>query len=161
MTKRRRGGYTLVELVASLASAAALLLGLGGALAVTLRATDIQRQQALSLRQTQLALQDLARDIQSAQIVPERGASAMTLSVADRNANGSSETIRYAWSGSAGSALVRELNGTSADWIDDVHYFNAQYTTSGGRLYSVQLELQIGSDPRARLTMQAACLNLP
>jgi hypothetical protein len=58
----------------------------------------------------------------------ERTAKAVTFTVPDRNGDNQPETIRYAWSGTAGAPLTREYNnGPAAAVADDVKSLDFTY----------------------------------
>jgi hypothetical protein len=56
------------------------------------------------------AMDQITRDLKTATSITERSATAIGVSVPDRNGDGSAESIRYAWAG-VGSPITRQYNG--------------------------------------------------
>lgn len=127
-TNCRAGGFTVLELMVSLASASLLMAGVSSSIFIALRATDTSRTP------TAYALEGLARlsdmsELQYAQTAAEQTATAVTVTVPDRNdPDTNPETIRYAWSGTPGDPLTRQYNGGAvAPVADDVYLFAIDY----------------------------------
>ncbi len=124
----RRRGFSLLETVVSLGSAAILTVSLGASLVVASRGLDLntapdgQRVDAARLAR------EVAQDLQQATRFTERTATATTFLVPDRDADGDPESIRYAWSGSAGAPLTYSLNGgLSVNLASGVQSLNLTY----------------------------------
>ncbi len=120
-------GHTLIEMVTALAVVGILLLAAASAMLVASRAVDPDSP----LRTTHAAAEAaarLAQELQVAEAFSERQSTSVAFTVADRDADGSAETIRYAWSGTAGDPLTRACNGgTAVTVIQDVHDFHLGY----------------------------------
>lgn len=128
--KRRQSlrGFTLVELVISMAVATILLAGLTSAVMLAAQALPGKERLADKLLQEARVLDQLVGELQSALFFAERATQAITFTVADRNGDGSPERIRYAWSGAAGDPLTRQYNGgTVVNVLENVHQFNLGY----------------------------------
>ena len=126
-TTRPAGGYTLVEMVAALAIVSILMLGVGSAMLVASRAVDPGTRPRVTHTAAEAAAR-VAGDIEFAVAFTERAAHAVTFTVADRDGDGSEETIRYAWSGAAGDPLTRQVNGgTAVTVLDDVRECDLSY----------------------------------
>lgn len=110
----RLRGFTLMELVISLAASAVLLAGMASAIMIASRALPGSEQELDAEVQALLALEQLATEIAGAIAVPERTARALTLIVPDRNDDSHDEVIRYTWDGQTGSPLLRTYNGGKA-----------------------------------------------
>jgi hypothetical protein len=103
-------------MVAALAIVSVLVLGVASAMLVATRAVEPHTPP----RATHAAR--LMRELEFATGFTERAAHAVTFTVADRNGDASEETIRFAWSGTAGDPLTRRYNaGTAVAVLDDVH----------------------------------------
>jgi len=90
-----RAGYTLIEMMISLAAGAILLAGLGSTIVVSSQAWSKNlspRQQA----DTCEATRRIHDDLQFALQFSERTSQAATFTVPDRDGDGVKETIRYA-----------------------------------------------------------------
>ncbi|MBM4074622.1 MAG: hypothetical protein FJ267_03150, partial [Planctomycetes bacterium] len=73
---------------------------------------------------------DLLADLQRATGFTERTAKAVTFTVPDRDGNGRPETLRYAWSGTAGNPLTLQVNGGPVQNIAlNVQQFALSYQT--------------------------------
>jgi Tfp pilus assembly protein FimT len=125
-----RLAYTLAELLVSLAAASILLTGLASTVVVASRALPADGQLTSQVTLQSEVLDQLAADLQYARYVTERTAHTITFVVRDRNGDGSSERIRYAWSGTAGDPLTRQYNGGSAATVlENVQQFDLAYVT--------------------------------
>lgn len=114
----------MIELVVSLVGASVLMLGLGSALLIAVSGSDPSLTPAAATRTAHGALSDFLAEIEFAESVTEITPTAMTFVVPDRDADGNPETIRYAWSGTPGEPLTRQLNaGNEAKFVEDVHAF--------------------------------------
>jgi len=109
VTTRLRA-FTLVELVASTAVAAILMTGLASALLLATRALPNEDCPAGQVLGGARILDEIVADLQAAQAVVEHTAWSLTFLVADRDRDGVSERIRYAWSGTAADPLTRQCN---------------------------------------------------
>jgi len=122
-------GHTLIEMVAALAIVGILMLGIASAVLMASRAVDPQNPQ-LARRAAAEAVERLVRDLQFATDFHARSSTSVRFVVPDRRRDGDTapETIRYAWSGTAGDPLTRVYNGSDpAVVIDDVHEFTLTY----------------------------------
>lgn len=60
------------------------------------------------------AADQIIDDLKVATAISEQSATAITMTVPDRDGDGSPETIRYSWTGLPGAPLLRKYNGRSA-----------------------------------------------
>ena len=126
----RHSGVTLIELIVSLTASSFLLVGVGSALYIAAQSTDPQLGGVQGTVDGSQMLFDLAAELEFAQSFSERTATSVTFTVADRNADAAPETIRYAWSGTAGDPLTRQYNGgTVINVVENVYDFNLDYRT--------------------------------
>ncbi len=125
-----RGGFTLLEVMVASASATILLVGLASSVFVVSQAFDSSDVTMVRNLDAGFAADDILSDLQFATRFTERTATAVTFKVPDRNGDGADETIRYAWAGSAGDPLTKELNGSApVSILDDVAALNLEYFT--------------------------------
>ena len=170
LANRRRLGYTLIELVASIAATSILMAGMGSVMFVAARSTNDSTTPAMQIAASATA-HEILSDLQFAKSFVERSSTAVEFSVADRGADSSDDTIRYAWSGTAGDPLTRQYNSqTVVDCLDNVHVFS--YTdhvetveafggTQTHYVYQGDIRLQIGSDPASGVFATVKTLNAP
>lgn len=120
--------FTLVELVISLGVMSVLAVGVSSAILVSLRSVETSDSQSARIRQAADVSSQMAAELTTALDVSERANQTITFSVPDRDNDGSSEEIQYAWSGVAGDPLMRRLNAEAANPIlRNVHAFGLSY----------------------------------
>lgn len=156
-------GVTLVELVASLAGASALMAGIASTMFIALRASDPANTPAAEMLRALSCLADVSADVQFALSVPEATATAITVTVPDRSdADTAAETIRYAWSGVAGAPLTRQANGGAVEtMLDNVQALILTYVPSAATPKYVVLEVQPTASTRSIVETSAGLWNLP
>lgn len=109
VSRGARPGFTLVEAVMAMAVMAVLLMGMTGALTMSISAADRgQDQNARMVSALELA-DRMAADIADAKAITERTDTAITVTVPDRDEDGWDEEIRY-WYDSGTSRIIRECN---------------------------------------------------
>ena len=135
--RRSRDGYTLVELIVSVALSSLLMVGLGSALLVGTRALD-DGNTVRNRSEGAEVLSDVLRDLRLAKSFTEKTQTAVTFTVPDRDGDTFPETIRYSWAGGAGDPLLYKYNAELATPIAaDVHNFDVSFLersmgTAGG-----------------------------
>jgi len=121
-------GFTLMELVVAMAILSVLLVGAGSAVMLTRRAMPDGKKGTAAALCAAGAMDRLAGDLFYATSIFTASPGEITFLVEDRNGDGSSETIRYYWSGTPGAPLVRQVNGgTEATLLDGVQEFRLDY----------------------------------
>ena len=169
MKRRRplhRRAFTLVELTVSMAVMTVLMAGLASAIVIASRAIpDDQSPVSATLEGYDIAEQ-IAGELFCAQTMPERTATAVTFTVADRDNDTVAETIRYAWTGTPGDPLTRQYNGgTVVNIIDSAYEFDLTYeiaSISGTpSVVSVEIALRAGAHPSARVETAIQIPNHP
>ncbi|MBB6429258.1 prepilin-type N-terminal cleavage/methylation domain-containing protein [Algisphaera agarilytica] len=124
-------GFSLLEMVISLAVIAVLLVGMSSAIVLASRALPGQGTAAGATVQTTRALHQLRDDLHAATELLNRTATSVTLNLPDRDGDGRPEVITYAWANSSGQPLTRTVNqGSAVTLLDNVHSFNLAYTTT-------------------------------
>lgn len=128
-------GFTLVEMIASLAVASLLFVAIGSAVMLAAQATPEDDDLTANLMQVDRVVQDIADEMQQALYVFQRGLRTVTFVVPDRNGDGEAEVIRYNWSGNPGDPLLRQYNGATATAVlNDVQDFQLTYNTQSATL---------------------------
>jgi len=122
------GGFTLIEMVVTVAIMSVIMLGLGSAMIIAGHAVpDAGNPIGAGIAGAQVTEQ-IATELQYATTINSYTSNAIEFRVADRDGNDVAETIRYAWSGTAGDPLTRQYNGASlVTVLDDVHEFHLDY----------------------------------
>lgn len=124
----RRGAFSLVEMVVSLAIVAVLVGSMTSVLVLSLRAIDDRINPAGKTVHAADAADQILTDLSVALAFTERTALAVTFTVPDRTGDGQPETVRYAWSGVAGTPLLREFNGVKEpEFAADIRQFSLSY----------------------------------
>ena len=158
-----RGGFTLIELIVSLTAASVLIVSLSSTIFIALRASDTSNTPAANTLEGLVRLSDMAAELQYTQTISEQTATAITVTVPDRNdPDTNPETIRYAWSGTAGDPLTRQYNGgTVANLVEDVHDFGVQYYQPAAVVEYITIGIQVTSDSRTSVETSIPLLNQP
>lgn len=128
-TRMGPSGHTLMEVVLSTAVLSIIMGAMVSTMIIAGRAVDDNPTKLVSVAGD--AVNDITTDISLAQSITESTANAVTMVVPDRDGDAQAETIRYAWSGTAGDPLMRYYNGGAGAVVaDDVHHFNLSYLTT-------------------------------
>lgn len=129
--KTRRGAYTLLEMVVAAGAASVIVVGLAATVAMSGRAFEgtggtKQRARAAEVQA------DLMADLSCATSFTAATASSLTFTVPDRNANGSEETLSYAYTGLPTAQLTYSINGgTAVPLLSDVQASKFSFLTRG------------------------------
>ncbi len=110
----RRVGFTLIEMVVSLAVFAVLVGAMGSALVLSTHALPTRTSAAGRTVAASEVLQQMTDELRGALYLTEAEPTSVALVLPDRDGDGNPEAVRYAWSGGAGAALTRQHNGTAA-----------------------------------------------
>ncbi len=122
----RLRGLTLLEMAISLAVTGLIVLGLGSTMVVASKAMPTGPAHSTLLGTH--AIEQLSAELAYATAINSRSARSVEFTVADRNSDAVPETIRYEWSGAAGSPLTRRYNGgTAVSLLDAVQTFGLTY----------------------------------
>lgn len=128
ITPHARRGFTLVETVMSMTVMIVLMAGLASATLLASRAIPSDQAPVSAMLEAHDAAEQIANELFCAQAFSERTPTAITFTVADRDADAVAETIRYAWSGTVGEPLTRKYNsGTVVNLVEAVYEFDLQY----------------------------------
>ncbi len=96
-----------------LSAAVVLMGGMASAVVVSSRSMSLADTGAGARAVSTDVQRDFLADLQRATGFTERTATAVTFTVPDRTGDGRPETLRYAWSGTAGAPLTLQMNGGS------------------------------------------------
>ena len=125
-----RVGYTLIELLISMGSATVLVTGMGTAVYLSGEAFVADESIPGQRAEASDAGRQVLDDLKYATGFTERTDKAVTFTVPDRTGDGQPDTIRYAWSGTAGDPLTYSLNGaTPLVAATNVHQFALTFDT--------------------------------
>ncbi len=142
-----RRGFTVVEMVLSMAVMTVLLGGIASALVIASRAVPGTATPMSLTVDGYYAAERLASELYAAQTITARSATSVTFKVPDRNADSAPETILYSWSGVPGHPLNRGYNGGSAGAVlDNVYQFNLGYDPPSPKVTVVHITICVGPD---------------
>lgn len=131
MTRTRKNEprtFTLVELILSTAIMSILMAGLASAILIASHALPSRNTPTDALLKASDVAERMAGELYCALTFTERTGTSLEFTLADRDADLAPETIRYAWSGTAGDPLTRRYNGGAvAHVLDDVQEFALSY----------------------------------
>jgi len=126
----QKRGVTLIELVLSLTVATMIMGSVVSAVVMSSRALPNPEDPLTTTIASYDLLDLIAGDLYAAESFTTRGANTVEFTVADRNNDGVSETIRYRWSGIAGNSLERYYNGNlPTELSTNVYAFDLSYLT--------------------------------
>jgi len=131
-----RRGFTLAELVASMAILTILMGAMTSVIVVASHAIpDVEDPVQVKLA-TMDVVDQIGRELYYATSITEATATAITFTVPDRGHGAAGpETIRYAWSGTTGDPLTRQYNGGMAINISTgVQFFDLSLLKRVGQL---------------------------
>jgi len=127
-TAQLRPAFTLVEAMAALPVAAVIVVGLASAVVLAGRAIPAGTAPGEAVVRGYQAADQFAGELHCALVVPVRAPTAVEFLVPDRDADGDSESIRYAWSGTPGDPLTRKYNSFAPEtYLENVHEFQVDY----------------------------------
>ena len=125
---RSRRGFTLVELVVTIAITSVIMLGIGSAMLIAGRALPAADNPAAASLIAGQAIEQMVTELQYAATIIDSNATMIEFTVADRDADDVAETIRYEWSGTPGDPLTRQYNGGAlVNLADDVQEFDLSH----------------------------------
>jgi hypothetical protein len=117
-----------LEVVVTSAILAILLGGMASAVMLAGRAMPDGKSGPSASLAAGRAADRIAADLFYATSIATANAREIVFTVADRNGDGSPETIRYYWSGTSGDPLTRQFNGATAAVVaQDVREFQLAY----------------------------------
>jgi type II secretory pathway pseudopilin PulG len=126
-----RRAFTLVEMTVSLGLVSLVMAACGSMVFVAAKALANDKSNVGSDAVAARAAADqIVDDLKVATAVTEQTATAVTMTVPDRDGDGQPETIRYAWSGTPGDPLLRTYNARPAGAVaTNVRALNFTYLT--------------------------------
>ncbi len=126
-----RLGFSLIEMVVSLAVVSVLLVGMTSAIVLASRALPSNDGPAAATVASAKALHQLRDELRGATELLNRTPTSVTLHLPDRDGDGRPEVITYAWAGNPGDPLTRAANGNAAvTVIDALDSFALAYPTT-------------------------------
>jgi prepilin-type N-terminal cleavage/methylation domain-containing protein len=141
----RPAGVSLAELLVSLVIIAILMTAMGSVMVLTGHVVGLSAAHAGEARVDDVVA-TIAAEQRLASRVVERTARSITF-VVDRDHDGVSETVRYAWSGIPGDPLTRSSNGgVPVVLIPKVNRFNLSYVLKSTAAVAPVPDVEIGSD---------------
>jgi prepilin-type N-terminal cleavage/methylation domain-containing protein len=119
----QRRGFTMLEMIVAMVASAVLLAGLGSVMFI---ARQVAYAPTAANRRSKTAdiVNQISDELRYATVILQQTPQILEFVVADRNSDGTSEKIRYEWSGAAGDPLRKTINGgTVVDVLPSVNSF--------------------------------------
>ena len=162
-SSRKHRGFTLFELIASMAAASVLMVGLSSALYIAVQGVDVSDSPSAAVLDGQAVIVDMQADLQYALTITEQTLTAITVTIPDRDdPDTAPETIRYAWGGNAGDPITRQYNGgVAAVVVPGVQQLNFHYLPTSSSVEFVRVYLKILDDPNSFLLTTVEMVNRP
>jgi prepilin-type N-terminal cleavage/methylation domain-containing protein len=107
----RRVGYTLVELLLALAITSMLMAATASMVRLASRAVAPEGHSVRGELQAARVLDGIAAELREAHLVLEASPSGLAFVTPDRDGDGATDHLRYAWSGGPEAPLTRQQNG--------------------------------------------------
>ncbi len=127
----RTRGYTLIEIVVSMSIMTLLMGGVMSSMLIATHALPENSAKSAPAMTSAAAVSDMVGELCYATDFTELLPQSVTFTVADRTGDLFPETIRYAWSGSNGTPLTRQLNGgTPIPVLDNMNTLTIRYARS-------------------------------
>ena len=128
---RGQRGFSLIELVIGSVIALVVMLAAGGTLHLMTRGAASLQASAQLATDASVAMTRLRRELGAAVTISSLSASYITFTHPDLNGDGADDTIRYEWSGTAPSPLLRRVGaGEAVPLVDNVTQFTLSYETN-------------------------------
>ena len=162
----RLSGFTLIELVVSMAIGFLLLGGMGSAILIASHALPARNTAPDAILRAADVVEQMAGELHCAVTLGQRSATDVEITVPDRDGDLATETIRYTWAGKPGDPLKRKYNGgIPVKVAEDVQEFELSYviqsSPSPSNPVSVGITLRLGTDARTRVQTAVQILNAP
>lgn len=110
----RHGGFTLAEVVASLGGLAVLLVAMGGAVTLALRALPTRPGASAVRLEDQWTADRIATELSTAKEVLSGGPWQISVRTSDQTGDGADDTLEFRWEGSGSDPIQRRIN--SGPW---------------------------------------------
>ncbi len=131
--------FTLIEMVVSLTIVSIVFLAMGSVMILAAKAVPDPDSPVVLGVEAGETIEQIASELQVATAILAASANGIEFTVPDRDNDGSDETIKYKWDGSAGDGLFRQYNGgTVFEVAPNLKNFELIYDT---------LEVTVTSDP--------------
>src|SRR5215468_12265857 len=108
---RARRGFSLAETLMALGVFSILLIGVGAAMSIAVRAVDDGSSATARTARAAAGISQMCAEIASATSFTTRTSHAVEFTVPDRTGDSAPETIRYEWSAGADTPINRTFNG--------------------------------------------------
>lgn len=130
MNTDRQSGFTLIEVVVSIAIMSILMTAVGSLMVFSAKALPNPNDPASMAIKSGTAINRFADDVREAAQVSVAELYAFEVTVGDRDAAGGPDTVRYEWSGVVGEPLVRTYNADRHEiLLEQVDSMQFEYET--------------------------------
>ncbi|TVQ62354.1 MAG: hypothetical protein EA378_05410 [Phycisphaerales bacterium] len=147
---RAREGFTVYELVVSLALLVIVMLAATGLSAAATRATPVEGDRLTAVAEVNDAIDRMCAELQVAIGFRRARADLVVFAVASDTSGSSARLVQYAWSGVAGDPLVRTTHDGSSRYVEGVRSWRFEYMPFGtdlGQIARVSVEYEIDAMP--------------
>lgn len=145
--RRRRSGFTLVEMVLNLVVLSVVMGAVSSAIVIASRSVPNEASASVATGSAFAVVEQMASDLFGATAFNSHDAHSVEFQVADRDNDGDPETILYGWSGVPGEPLRRQYNGgLSVEVAENVQEFALTYTTRSESETTQVVSLSPGSE---------------
>lgn len=159
---RRTPGFTLFELIASMAAASVLMVGLSSALFIAVQGVDVSDSRQSKVLETHALLADMQADLQFATAITEQAVDAITVTIPDRDdPDTTPDTVRYRWNGAA-TPLTRQYNGGAEVVVaESVFSLRILYRTEGTSIGYITVAIELVNAPNVFVICAIPMVNQP
>lgn len=147
---KRSEGFTLIEVMLSIAIIAIIMLGVQSAILLASRATPARTSAVARVVAGSRAMDQLQAELSVATSVSVGTATSIQFTCPDRTGDGASDDITYSWSGASGQPLYRSINGAAARvMVENISVFQLGYdkrTSANATTYTESGETLLASN---------------
>lgn len=153
--RKRRGGFTLIELFLVLGLLTVLLGAVTYTFVIGLKVGDVGMLSGGVRKEASYSLRTMSEELKQAIAVIAADLHTLTFQ-ADLDRNGAIDTITYSWSGTAGDNLVRTQGTTTTILANGVQDASFQYYDSASAAMGPPFPVIASAVRIVQLTLQAA-----
>lgn len=127
--KRARSGFTLIEMVTSLAIMGMIVGSLASTMLLMSRTLPREGDQLDATARARRTADRIVRELSAAVAIIEATDRSVSFDVPDRDGDGDTERVAISWSGTSGDPVVMSINGLAGNLEENVHAFELAWST--------------------------------